>query len=183
MSLSKFYVLLILLFACNVDKHKKVKEGDFFFETTESSVLFFKNVRGLYYEKQENIKAKADIYRNKERVQTQDHPVINLAIVHHWRNDKAYIMLEPNEVIANEIRLEIQWQNPNNQEQGTYFFDFGDMETHYYFAVKLYHSLQEKHNFQIKVGGKWQEFMHTEDEREVFRKTMLDYLRLVNAVK
>jgi hypothetical protein len=183
MSFSKFSILLILLFACNVDKHKKVKEDTFSFETTGSSVLFFKNVRGLYYDKQENTKAKADIYRNKDRILAQDHPIINLAIVHHWRNDKAYIMLEPNELIANEVRLEVRWQNPDNQTQGTYFFDFGDMETHYYFAVKIYHSLQEKHLFQIKVGGKWQEFMDIEDEREVFRKTMLDYLRLVNAVK
>jgi hypothetical protein len=178
-----FLILLFCLSACNVDKHKEVDASAVRFQTTDSSVLFFKNLRQSSYDKEENKVAKADIYRSKDRLQTQNYPVINLAIVHHWRNGTAYIMVEPNEVLNHEIRLTIEWQNPDNQSKGTYLFDFGDMEMQHKFATMLYDSVQKKHLLKVKVDGKWLDLMPSKDEKEIFRKTMLDYLRLVNLVR
>ncbi len=178
-----FLMYLICLPACNMDKHKQVDSSTVRFQTTDSSVLFFKNLRQSYYDKEENKVAKADIYRNKDRSVAPDRPLINLAIVHHWRNEKAYIMIEPNELLINEIRLEVRWQGTDNQAKGSYFYDFGDMEMQYEFAIKMYESVQKDHILQVKVDGNWLDLMTNKDEKEVFRKTMLDYLRLVNVVK
>ena len=176
-------LFFLTCFACNIDKDKKVSTAYAQFETTDNTVIFFKNLRQSYYDKQENSVARIDIYRNKERNQATNLPVINLAIVHHWRNDKAFIMIEPNELLNKEARLEISWQDTTKQTQGKYIFDFGDMEQHYQFASSLYQSIQERHQLQIKSEGKMMPLMPSEDEKETFRKTMLDYLRLVNAVK
>lgn len=178
-----FLAFLLTATACNVDKNKKVDTQNIQFETTDNSVLFFKNLRQSYYDKQENTVAKVDIYRYQKRNQAQNQPVINLAIVHHWRNDKAFVMIEPSELLNQEARLEVSWQDTVKQTKGKYIFDFGDMELHYQFATSLYTSIQAKYALQIKSAGQWIDLMPTEDEKETFRKVMLDYLRLVNAVK
>lgn len=180
---SKSIALLLLIFyliSCHTKKDKKTGSEAMRFKTTDSSVLFFKNLRQSYYDKQENNVAKADIYRDAERSKDQTKPIINLAIVHHWRNETAYIMVEPNELLINEIRLEVQWQNPDNQGRGTYIFDFGDMEMQHKFATSLYESIQKYHLLKVKVDGKLLDLLSKEDDKEVFRKTMLDYLRLTN---
>jgi predicted nucleotidyltransferase len=181
------YSVILLLFlactACNVDKNKKVKDSDVAFETTDNTVIFFKNLRQSYYDKQENTQARIDIYRSKKRILKETSPVINLAIAHHWRNDKAYIMIEPNELLGNEVLLEIIWKDTIQQNTGKYIFDFGDMEQHYRFATSLYQSIQDKHELQVKLKGEIVPLMPLEEEKEIFRKTMLDYLRLVNVVK
>lgn len=179
----KSFVLLLLIFyliSCHTKKDKKIGSEAMRFKTTDSSVLFFKNLRQSYYDKQENNVAKADIYRDTERSKDQTKPIINLAIVYHWRNETAYIMVEPNELLINEIRLEVKWQSLNNQDNGIYVFDFGDMEMQHKFANLLYGSIQKQHILKVKVNGIWLDLMSNEDEKEVFRKTMLDYLRLTN---
>lgn len=172
--------LIFYLISCHTREDKKIDSEAIRFKTTDSSVLFFKNLRQSYYDKQENNVAKADIYRDADRSKDQTTPIINLAIVHHWRNETVYIMVEPNELLSNEIRLEVKWQSPKNQDNGIYIFDFGDMEMQYKFANLLYGSIQKQHILKVKVNGKWLDLMSKEDEKEVFRKTMLDYLKLTN---
>jgi hypothetical protein len=179
----KSIALLLLTFyliSCHAKQDRKGSSEVVHFKTTDSSVLFFKNLRQSYYDKQENNVAKADIYRDPERSKDQTKPIINLAIVHHWRNETAYIMVEPNELLINEIRLEIKWQSSKNQDKGIYVFDFGDMEMQHKFATSLYESIQRQHFLKVKSNGKWLDLLSKEDEKEVFRKTMLDYLRLTN---
>lgn len=178
---SRFAFVVWLFFfvvSCNTKTDKKPTTEVTNFKTTDSSILFFKNLRQSYYDKEENKVAKADIYRFEDRNKAQTRPIINLAIVHHWRNETAYIMVEPNEFLINEIRLEVAWQSPDNKSEGKYIFDFGDMEMQHKFATSLYASILKDHILKVKVGGKWNEIMANEEEKEVFRKTMLDYLRL-----
>lgn len=178
-----FFPLWVTFSACNVDKHKKIDSKEVQFETTANSVIFFKNLRQSYYDKQENSVAKVDIYRNQKQNKSETYPTIHLAIVHHWRSEKAYIMVEVNELLNKEARIEILWKNAINQANGKYIFDFGDMEQHYRFATAIYQSIQDKHQLHVKSEGKWLELMPSEEDKETFRKTMLDYLRLVNVVK
>ncbi|TAH19528.1 MAG: hypothetical protein EAZ08_08550 [Cytophagales bacterium] len=180
-----YFVLLciLLLFSCHTKPSERANVAETSFKTTDSSLLFFKNLRQSYYDKEENTVAKADIYRKQDRNKAQTMPIINLAIVHHWRNEKAYIMVEPSELLADEVRLEVTWQSPEGKEQGSYFFDFGDMEMHRKFATSLYKSVEAEHVLMVKSGKKWLELMVKEEEKDIFRITMIDYLSLVNAAK
>jgi len=177
------FLLSFLLVSCHANQGEKTSAKETSFKTTDSSLLFFKNLRQSYYDKEDNSVAKADIYRKQDRNKDQAKPIINLAIVHHWRNETAYIMVEPSKLLADEIRLEVRWQSADNQSKGTYFFDFGDMQMQYMFANALYKSLQDKQVLTIKSGNKWLELMPNKAEQDIFRITMEDYLRLVSAVK
>ena len=74
-------LILIFILSCNPDKQTKVDPNEITFATDDASVLFFKNVRQLYYEMEEMEAAKLKIFRHKKRDQSQDEPIINLAIV------------------------------------------------------------------------------------------------------
>lgn len=177
------FLCSVLLAACHTKQRDSTNVGETSFKTTDSSLLFFKNLRQSYYEKEENIVAKADIYRKEDRNKDQTAAVINLAIVHHWRNEKAYLMVEPSELLASEVRLAVAWHSIDGKEQGTYFFDFGDMEMHRKFATAIYESIEAKHTLTVKSANQWLQLMPTEEEKDAFRTTVIDYLALVNATK
>ncbi|MGB3586737.1 MAG: hypothetical protein WBA23_09365 [Tunicatimonas sp.] len=175
--------LLIIagLLACNPDKERKVNDAEAKFTTSDASELFFKNVRQGYYDKETMDAAKLEIYRIKERNQVEDQPILNVAIVINWRYDEAYIITEPNAYLQQQDTLTIFWQDTAQQQQGTYEYLPGNKESHYQLASRIYNSLQDKHQLYIpSPEGEQVPFLARRSEREAFRKTMVDYYRLVD---
>ncbi|MEO0332372.1 MAG: hypothetical protein AAF223_11920 [Bacteroidota bacterium] len=171
---------LIACLACNPDKRRKVNDAEAKFTTSDASELFFKNVRQSYYDKETMDAAKLDIYRIKERSQVEDQPVMNLAIVINWRYDEAYVLTEPNTYLQQQDTLRIYWQD-SVQQTGVYEYIPGNKERHYQFASQLYNSLQDAHQLSTESAqGERVPVLATRDEREAFRKTMMDYYRLVD---
>lgn len=86
------YYLTAALFlsACNPNKNTRVNPESLTFQTTDSSKLFFKNVRSNYYDLEELSEAQLEVYRFKKRLKQEDVPVIQLALVNNWRYDEAY---------------------------------------------------------------------------------------------
>jgi hypothetical protein len=186
MKLSTCLLVLALgsLAACyNPDKSKKVDPNRAQFSTTASSLLFFKNVRQLYYDRQVNEAAKLDLYRIGERKLTPTEPILNLLIVSNWRLDESYIMLEPNAFLAGSDSLRVSWRSPQTGQTGEYLFPNGDKRTHFKFAVELYGSLQDGHELALLTDSASHPVLATEAHREPFRKTMIDYLRLVGLLQ
>jgi len=146
--------------------------------------MFFKNVRQLYYERQENQAAKAIIYRIRERVQDKNVPLLYPAIVYMWAQDEASVILERNEWLASSPdTLRFVWEDTARRTSGTYVFPNGDRRTHYRLAAQLYHSIQEEHLLWLQTDSANIPFFTKEREREPFRKTMIDYFRLVNVLR
>ncbi|MEL6548432.1 MAG: hypothetical protein AAFQ82_27660 [Myxococcota bacterium] len=61
------------------------------FETTDSSELFFKNIRSIHYEKRDGPAQGYDLYH----LRGLDDAPFQAFLVHHWLADKAYLMFEP----------------------------------------------------------------------------------------
>ena len=172
--------LVLSLLACNPDKERRVNDAEAKFTTSDASELFFKNVRQGYYDKETMKDAKLDIYRIKERSQSAEQPVLNLAIVINWRYDEAYVLTEPNEYLQAQDTLKVYWQDTLNQ-QGVYRYTPGNKQHHFQFASQIYNSLQDQHRLYTESPqGEPVPMLANREEREAFRKTMMDYYRLVD---
>lgn len=170
--------LILFLLACNPDKHTKVDQTTISFKTNDASKLFFKNVRKPYYDLEEMEAAKLEVFRLKKRNQSQDHPVINLAIVNNWRYDEAYLLLEPNEPL-DLSNLELSWENETRGESGRIVFENGNKESIVKFADQVYDHIQQGSRLYTQLAGTKKELLNSQKDREAFRITMVDYYRLV----
>jgi len=171
-------ICLALCTACNLDKEKKVAQDKLDFSTTDESELFFKNLRQSYYDLQDIPGAGMNVFRFKERSKEEDHPVINLAIVHQWKLDEASILVEPNAFFGGKP-LSLNWQNDSTG--GVLSFAPGNREVQQEFAVSLYDHLVAKDSMWVTVNQKIYPWPHNQKEREAYRITTFDYLRLVGA--
>lgn len=176
------FLMLLGLSACDISGGKEVDENEAKYTTSDASELFFKNVRSIYYDKSVMDEAKLDIYKIKERLQAEgeEYPLLNLSIVVNWRYDEAYVLTEPNPYLQQMDTIRVVWQDTTNNQSGTYQFTQGNKDAHFRFATQLYQSLQAEHQLYILKEDEQVQFMNRRDAREPFRKTMVDYFRLVD---
>jgi len=175
-----YLVLLLLLVACN-GSQTKIDESSAKFTTSDASELFFKNVRAISYDKTTMDEAKLDIYRIKERVDLPEEPILDLSIVVNWRYDEAYILTEPNAFLQQMDTLYIVWKDTTQvQGQGAIQFIDGNKAEHFRLATQIYRNIQTESPMFILHEGEQHPFMHKKNIREPFRKTMVDYFRLVD---
>lgn len=171
------FIAVCFLLGCNPDKNTKVDQAEIAFKTTDSSKLFFKNVRQSYYDKEVMEAAKLEVYRFEKRSIEEESPVINLSIVNNWRFDEAYILLEPNTPISSSD-INIRWVAETGKEGGV-TYSRGNKTEIVRFADVIYDQIQQKSQFEIQIGEGWVPFLASPKEREAFRITMFDYYKLV----
>ncbi|MEK6477804.1 hypothetical protein WJR50_09730 [Catalinimonas sp. 4WD22] len=176
------YTLLLpfLIVSCDGSKRKEVDEKSAKFTTSDASELFFKNVRSIQYNKTVMSEAGLDVYHFKEQVEAEDRPILDLSIVVNWRHDQAYILTEPNAYLQSLDTLKIMWQDTVTQDSGVFQFANSDKAEHFQLAVQLYRCIQDQRPLYVLNDEQKIPFMRRRDEREAFRKTMVDYLRLVD---
>ncbi|WP_026999138.1 hypothetical protein [Eisenibacter elegans] len=145
------------------------------FHTPDDAELFFKNVRQIYYDREEPPNTHITLYRLKKRVKTADTPLINLAIAHNWRFDEAYLVVEPNALaFATGDSLYIDWASP--VDSGQYVFaKRSNHHQHKAFALSLYQSIKAQHTLRCQASP----LLHTTPQQEALRLTIEDYLRLL----
>lgn len=173
-----FFLFLTLVFACNPDKNKSLKEGELIYQTNDATKLFFRNVRSAYYDKQTLSEAKIDVYRMKNRNSAEDFPVLNLALVNNWLQDEAHIIVELNSFYSVGDTIKVTWKDDSLGQQSINFI-YGNKDNHTRFADKVYQNMLDLKAMEIYSENKsWPLFSRNED-REIFRKTMIDFYRLV----
>ncbi len=182
--MKKWSILLgfLILLSCETRRDRTVNPEEFENQLTDSSILYFKNVRQLYYDKTVHEPSKMEQYRFGDRVQDDSKPIVNLCIVLNILTDRAYVMVEPNDFFGETEEIVVRWENPETAETGTYVLGKDSMPRHFQFTTQLYNALQKKWKLSVEVGGKHHPFLTEENEREAFRITMYDYFRLVNAL-
>ncbi|MGF1533771.1 MAG: hypothetical protein ACFCUI_08705 [Bernardetiaceae bacterium] len=171
-----------LLLACNPDKEKLVDPNVVSYQTTQQSMLFFKNMRGMYYDLEEHPSGQMKLFRFSDRPQGEDSPHLNVVLVNNWRHDQAYVLLEPNAPLQQQFRsdtLHILWQDTLSGTNGAHRFWEGNKELHYRFATHVYNSILKGHRLAVWNGGDTLPLFPTKEEREAFRITMMDYYRVV----
>ncbi len=176
-----FYGFLLLT-SCEPSKPKLFDVENPSFQTYSDTELFFKNVRQIYYQLEDQAPTKLKLYRLKrQNTKTQDRPIINLTLVHNWRYNEAYLLLEPNAFFENSGEFTVQWKNPANEENGKIQFERGNKKTLLKFAYLLYQKLKEDAQFWVVQQDKEYPLLADKQEREAFRVSMADYLRLIAA--
>lgn len=173
---------LLLLSACQPSKPKAFDVENPSFQTYSDTELFFKNVRQIYYQVEDQANTKLRLYRLKrQNTKTQDRPIINLTLVHNWRFNEAYLLLEPNAFFEDAAAFTVHWKNPSNEENGKIQYERGNKKVLLKFAYSLYQKIKEDAQCWIVQQGKEYPLLADKQEREAFRVTMADYLRLIAA--
>lgn len=175
----KKIVLFFFIFslACNPDKATRIISNEAKFNTSDASELFFKNVRQTYYERNEIEAAKIDFYKNKKLL--KEEPLIFPLIVHNWREDEAYILLEFDEKIAEQEQLSLLWQDSTGNFSGE-LYPLVNKKVHFSIVSDIYNHLLNEDNIYVKIHQDTVTLFSNQAAREGFRITMVDFYRLVD---
>lgn len=146
---------------------------------TDASRLYFKNMRQYYYDVEKKDEAKLDIFRYGKRLKDENRPFINLSIIISRIKDKAFIYLEPSELLNDEKEIQVRWENLENGNTGTLSFIPGDRHSHFDFVARLAPLIEDGTRFQVKIDSDWQTILDSEKERYAFTVTAEDYFRLI----
>jgi hypothetical protein len=167
------FSFLLLTQSCNLDKSTQVNSDQIKFKTNDASELFFKNVRVLYYDLEENKDAKLNIYRKKDRERNDSIIHINLALTHNWQTDQAFLILEESSELNKIDKWTVTWKNSTGNS-GSMIYNRGRIDEQTLFAVNLYNLLLD--DYDIAINGK--PILTSKEQREAFRITVFDFLRL-----
>ena len=169
-------LIIALSFGCNPDKETRINSKKAKFKTSDASELFFKNVRQTYYNKDEIATAKLDVYKNKKLLNHE--PLLFPQIVHNWREDEAYILIEFDQQINELGSLQLLWKDSIGFQSET--FPLVNKKVHFDIASQVYNNiLNEKTNY-IKINQDTVKLFPDTDTKEGFRITMVDFYRLVD---
>lgn len=171
--------LAAALTACYPGRNRGLDPGRPAFATTDASELFFHNVRSPYYDKEEMPDAGLHVYRLGRRAQDETRPLLNLAIVHNWRRDQAFILIEPSTYLMGLPEVRLRYRNPATGEEGELLYEPGNREEQFRMATSIYLRLEGGSEFSLLAWDKEMPFLAEKAEREAFRVTMFDFYRLV----
>jgi hypothetical protein len=142
---------------------------------TDAERIYFKNVRGIYYDLENRRDAKMLVYRLGKRIEEADYPLINLSILINRVKDEAYIYVEPSwETNGFSLRVSVAGQTD------TLEFVNGDKFAHFEFVNELYPFLVENSYFEVLDGSNWVPILEDEKERDALRIPIKDFYRLID---
>ena len=167
----------LLLTQCVVDNEKIIDKHKPQYKTTDPSELFFKNVRALYYDKEEMTEAKLEVFRIKTWSSDDESLLLNLAIVLNWRFDEAYILVEPGEQLTGVKNFTLVWEDEGVDKSEE--FILGNKDSQFTIATAVYEHILKKHKIYWLNQGKKIPLFQSEKNREAFRVTMFDFYNLV----
>ena len=173
-------LILIFLWSCNSGGQKAEKRNITGFNTTYASVLFFKNLRSPYYRSIENNDQSILSFMLKERKEQKDRIILQPCINIHQYEDKASVTLKINREIQADTGHTIEWQIPENGGHGKIHIHW-QHDDHTQTAIEIYHLLKEGAGFILDTGDERAAILQNRDDRESFRITMADLLRLIEA--
>ena len=171
--------LLALLTSCYPGRNRGLDPSRPAFNTTDASVLFFRNVRSPYYDPEEMPEAGLRVYRLGRRVQDDGRPLLNLAIVHNWRRDQAFILIEPGEYIMGLPEVRIRYRNAERGTAGELVYEPGSREEQFRTATAIYLQIEAGSEFALMAWDEEIAFLREKTERDAFHTTMFDFYRLV----
>lgn len=164
----------LTLFAVFGPQGKKIDLKEIGFDTSQSTELYFKNVRAYFYDREIDSASSFNIYRinSRNRDGVSD---IQIGLLHNWRMSQCYVLLESEKYDLNgeEVFLvksdsTISLSLPSNSE------------LHYRFAATLFESLSAEQEFELRVGDKPLEL--SESQKTSLKQSLKDYFKLVGKI-
>jgi hypothetical protein len=173
-------VIFLFLSGCHTGQQKRVKDNLKDFSTTDASVLFFKNLRIPYYEPVENRNSSILTFILKDRYSGKDRIVFKPFINIHRYDDRASITLKINRDILADTDYWIEWKSVPTGKQGRITFDWTKKD-HTRSAIEIYNHLISGTDFILHIGNNKADILQNRDDRESFRITLVDFLRLIDS--
>lgn len=161
---------LIVTSACHPDKTTLVNPERLTFRTTDTSELFFKNVRKSAYEEEEMKAAGINLYHSPQLHEMPMSP----QLVINWRTDQAFVLFkESTEGAAVEI-----WISPTRGETQHFTFDPSSHQNHAMLGAYIYNAVLNDDSVTVRYADTTVPFFGKGTEKEAFRRLFFDYLRL-----
>lgn len=183
---SRWTLFLLLLMTCAsfsgcvLDAVDSVDTDELSYNTSEQSRLYFENVRREAYDVSRMPDTRIDMYRHELQDYSPEAPVVNLAIANNLMKEEAYIMAEPSPTFVYEDSLQLFWLDPGNQEEGSFWLNPEDFDSHFLFAGNLFNNLLQKHVIYYDAPGVEKVYLFPDEEqREVYLQVMKDYYELI----
>lgn len=172
-----FIVTLVILLATSPkDRPIRIDVADF--KMPENEEIYFKNLRSFYYELEEREDAGFNLYRLKARRIDTVEPNFQLAIVQNWRQDQAYLIVEPNNVWEKPDTMQLAVRDGDNHD--TIRITTWNTIEQYFFAANLYMALREEDcSYKLFVNKHWMSVLANGEDRLNLKTTLKDYFKLV----
>ncbi len=175
--------IMVVVLAFTMPESRPIDLEEVSFHTTESSEMYFKNVRSYFYEVWDDPKSGFVHYRIKSRNQNPAGPSINFLILHNWRFDEAYVMLEPNEALSTAQGLSLSVVTSSDSLS----FPLGDFTNyeHWMTSGRIYMALREDDSrfWLSESDGNRKVTLYLDgEERKSLKKTLRDYYKLVGKI-
>jgi hypothetical protein len=170
--------IIILTSACSNSQQQSDSTSSSF-RTTAPSLLYFKNMRSIYYEMEELKGSRIEMYQLKQFRKDTEKPILYPVIANDWLNDRAYLLLKTNDFIHGfgeplAVRIVeqdklISLASPSPQDQ-------------YEMATLIYEALRAGHSLEV-TGADEVAYPLFDDNLDVnhYLATFKDYLRLIEA--
>ena len=182
-----WFMVMVIVLAFTMPESRPIDLENVSFSTTESSELYFKNVRSYFYQILEDPKSGFIHYRIKSRNKDSLQPSINFLLLNNWRFDEAYVMAEGNEALSSLEGLTLSIVTA--EDSSAYIFHRYTNYEHWMMAGRVYMALRDDNTRfwlsgpqESSTGQKDIEILIEGDERKSLRKTLRDYFKLVGKI-
>lgn len=172
-------MLVIVICFAIFQPAKRINLQDLDFTTTQSSELYFKNMRSYFYDKTVHEAANFKIYRIGSREKDSTKNKLSFMLLSNWLQSECYVMAESGLVDFKKKALKLSYEHPDSS--GTLLLSDGASYSHYVFAAKLYEQLNKNASLHLKHSKNWIEF--TEGEKKSLKKTLNDYFKLIGKLR
>lgn len=148
------------------------------YEVLESDELYFNNTRIVQYRTEESDALNQQgfkVHRSTKAFNDTTYPVLNFAIVNHWRNDLAYIVCEPNlrGLFGDTSAIAI------GDTTVKLVLDHMDYNDHYKFAALLFQKMLEYQQPYLIQGQDSLLLFGTQPNLKNNTVVLKDYFRLI----
>lgn len=182
-----WFGLMVVVLAFTMPESRPIDLEEVSFQTTESSELYFKNVRSYFYEIWDDPKSGFVHYRIKSRNKDSLKPTINFLLLNNWRFDEAYIMAEGNDALSTLEGLTLSIAT--SEDSSSYTFDNFTNYEHWMLSGRIYMALRDdRSRFWLSgpksnASGREALEVFTEGEdRKSLKKTLRDYFKLTGKI-
>ena len=167
-------LIFITLFALFGPQGKKINLKEIEFNTTNSSDLYFKNIRSYFYEKEEDPNARFVLYRINSREKDSSKLKLQFLLVHNWLLSECYLIAEPAKA---DFRIEWKYEG----KLGRINLKGENNRAHFIFAAELFEQLDRKADLWLLHTTSKIPF--SEEEKASLRTTLKDYFKLVGKLR
>lgn len=172
-------VLFLLIYALFGPKGKPIDWGKVDYEMSNSSRLYFKNMRSYFYDLESFQEDSYLLYRIKSRKKEDVKIKMSFVLIQNLLQDAAFIRLESEVVDLDQENILVSWQN--NQEVGELALTSFSNEAHYQFSAQLYNLLVFNSRLWLQLNSGRIEL--SEKEKKSLRKSLNDYFKLVGKLR